>query len=115
LKVTITSDLPRSRVNERSACSFVAQYYTDSWVLTPPGAARYRIDSLDTCAEIVGWTTLTPATQNIIKVTGAQNAILCSSLPEERRQITVEATFDLPNTQYSSTHTWFIKNLVGQS
>ncbi len=115
LKITITSDLVQNRVNERAAFSVAANFYTDAFVAQAPTSARYRIDNPDNDTEIVGWTTLTPASSNTIKVTGAQNAIVCDSSREERRQLTVEATYDSPATEYSATKDWYIKNLAGRS
>ena len=113
LKVTITSDLVANRVNERSACLLTARFYTDSWVANAPTSARYRIDNPDSNTEVVGWQTLTPATSNTITVTGAQNAIVCDSSREERRQLTVEATSS--STTWSATKDWWIRNLAGQT
>jgi hypothetical protein len=113
LKVTITGDLPNNRVNERAACIFTASFFTDAYVAATPTSARYRIDNPDSNTEIVGWTTLTPATSNTITVTGAQNAIVCDTSREERRQLTVEATSS--STTWSSTKDWWIRNLAGQT
>ena len=112
MKVTITGDLVQNRVNERAACIFTARFYNDSYVALAPTSARYRIDNPDSNTEIVGWQTLTPATSNTITVTGAQNAIVCDSSREERRQLTVEATHT--STTWNATRDWWIKNLAGQ-
>lgn len=113
MKVTITGDLPNNRVNERAACIFTASFYSDTWVATAPTSARYRIDNPDTNVEVLGWTALTPASSNTITVTGAQNAIVCDTSREERRQLTVEATH--ASTTWNSTKDWYIKNLAGQT
>ena len=114
LKIKITSDLVRNRVNESSSATFVANFYNDSWVAVAPTTARYRIDNPDNNSEILGWTNLTPATSNSIVVTGAQNAIVYDVNREERRQITVEANASL-STQYQITRDWWIRNLAGQT
>lgn len=114
MKITITSDLVASRVNESSAATFTANFYNDSWTATAPISARYRIDNPDTNAEILDWTTLTPATSNSITVTGAQNAIVYDCSSEERRQLTVQGDTGL-STQYQVTKDWWIKNLAGQT
>lgn len=114
LKITITTDLVRDRVNEGSAAAFTANFYSDAWVATAPTNARYRIDNLSTGAQVLDWTTLTPATSNAIAVTGAQNAISDDCEREELRQLTVEGNAGLA-TQYQVTKCWRVKNLVGQS
>jgi hypothetical protein len=114
MKITITSDLVASRVNESSAATFTASFYNDSWTATAPTNARYRIDNPDNDTEILGWTTLSPATSNSIAVTGAQNAIVHNCSAEERRQITVQGDAGL-STQYQVTKDWWIKNLAGQT
>lgn len=116
MKVTITGDLVANRVNERSATAFTARFYDDStgaWVATSPTSSRYRIDNPVSNTEIVSWQTLTPATSNTITVTGAQNAIVCDTSREERRQLTVEATYG--GTTWNATTEWAIRNLSGQT
>jgi hypothetical protein len=111
LKITITSDLVQNRVNENAAFSVTANFYSDAWAATSPTSARYRIDNPDSDTEIVGWQTLSPATSNTITVTGVQNAVVCDSSRDERRQLTVEATH--ASTTWISTKDWWIKNLSG--
>lgn len=114
MKVTITGDLVANRVNERSATAFTANFYDDStgaWVATAPTSARYRIDNPDSSTPVLDWTSLSAATSNSITVTGAQNAIVCDSNREERRQLLVEATY--AGTTWSATKDWYIKNLSG--
>lgn len=114
MKITVTSDLVRNRVNESSSATFTARFYSDAWVATAPTSARFRIDNPDNDTQILDWTTLTPATSNSIAVTGAQNAIVYDCSREERRQITVEANAGL-STQYQVSKDWYIKNLAGQT
>lgn len=114
MKVTITSDLPNNRCNERSAIAFIAHFYDvpfSAWVAQVPTSARYRIDNPDTNVPVLEWTALTPATSNTITVTGAQNAIVCDTSREERRQLTVEATFQ--STTWNATKDWWVRNLAG--
>lgn len=114
MKITITSDLVRNRVNESSSATFTARFYTDAWVANAPTTARYRIDNPDNDTAILGWTSLTPATSNSIVVTGAQNAIVYNCSREERRQLTVECNAGL-STQYQICKDFWIKNLAGQT
>lgn len=114
MKITITTDLVRNRVNESSAATFTASFYNDSWTATAPTTARYRIDNPTNDTEILAWTTLTPATSNSIAVTGAQNAIVDNGCREERRQLTVQANAGL-STQFQVTRDWWVKNLAGQT
>ncbi len=114
MKITITSDLVRNRVNESSSATFIASFFNDSYTATAPTSARYRIDNPDNDTEILDWQTLTPATSNSIAVTGAQNAIVYDCSREERRTLTVQADTSL-STQYQVTKDFWIKNLVGQT
>lgn len=114
MKITITSDLVRDRVNERSSAVFTASFFNDSWTATAPTSARYRIDNPTNDTEVLAWTTLSPATTNSITVTGAQNAIVCDHSREERRQLTVQGDVGL-STQYQVTRDWWVKNLAGQT
>jgi hypothetical protein len=114
LKITITTDLVASRVNESSAATFTANFYNDSWTATAPTSARYRIDDPDNDTEVLAWTDLSPATSNSIAVTGAQNAIVDNCKKQERRQLTVQGDTGL-STQYQITRDWWIKNLAGQT
>jgi hypothetical protein len=114
MKITITSDLVASKVNESSAATFTANFFSDAWVATAPTSARYRIDDPDSDIPILDWTTITPATSSSIAITGAQNAILDDCKRMERRQLTVQGDTGL-DTQYQITKDWWVKNLTGQT
>lgn len=122
MRITISSKLVNSRVKEGSAFSIIASFFddaTDTWATNTPTNARYRIDRINgadpSCySEVLGWTTLTPATTNTIAITGAQNAILNDCTYEEKRQVTVEANAALA-TQYQETFRYSIVNLAGQT
>lgn len=99
-----------------------AAFFDDSadvWATTTPTNARYRIDRVNGAdptryTELLGWTSLTPATTNSIAITGAQNAISNGYSYEEKRQVTVEANAALA-TQYQATYRYEVVNLAGQT
>lgn len=120
MRITISNKLPRNRVNEGSACTLTASFFddsTDTWAASAPTSAKYRIDRINGADprawyEVLGWTTLTPATSNSIAVTAAQNAILDTCSYSEKRQVTVKANDSLA-TQYEQTHLYTVVNLAG--
>lgn len=119
MRVTLTSKLVNARVNEQSAFTLIASFFddtNDTWATSNPTTAKYRIDRIASnpgCAlEVVGWTTLTPATSISIQITATNNAILNNYSFCEPRQITVKAN-DALSTQYEQTYRYDVVNLAG--
>ena len=113
MKLTITDRLVARTANEGAAVSFSVKCYTDSsepWVLVAPTTLRYRVDSPDTGANVVAWTTLTPASSATITVTGTQGTLTDNQ--RTRFQITVEADNGL-STNCVSTREWWVRPLIG--
>lgn len=103
--------LPKPKFKEGSG--FVAvSYFRNSATGEAPTTARYRIDCLTTGREVLGWTTLTPATSINISITGTDNAIIDASSITERKQITVEADAGL-STQSRNTAYYEVENIRG--
>lgn len=119
MRITATSKLVNSRCNEASAFTLVANFWDDSadtWVAAIPTTAKYRVDRISNnpgcSSEVVGWTTLTPATSISIPITAANNAVQCTYAYQEPRQITVKAN-DALSTQVEETYRYNIVNLAG--
>jgi len=112
MRISITDTLVRNRLLEGSVATFTANFYddSDSWTLTAPTSAKYRIDSVDTGEEIVGWTTLTPATS--ISITPAVQSLRDQCLDEEARRLTVRANEGL-STQTQQVHAFTLVNQFG--
>jgi hypothetical protein len=119
LRVTLTaSKLVNGRLKEGSSFTAIASFFTDDtdvWVAATPTSAKYRIDRVysPSCStEVLGWTSLTPATSINIAITGAQNAVQSIYACEEPRQITVRANDSLA-TQYDETLRYCVSNIAG--
>jgi hypothetical protein len=110
----IAIQVPEPTVNEGSACTVTAYFRNraSAAAATTPTTVQYRLDCLTTGREILSWTTVTPAVNVSLGITGAQNAILndCNSL--ERKQLTVMLDEGL-STQYRETAVWTVENLYG--
>jgi len=78
------------RVPERSLARAAAQFFDPDWVAIVPSTARYRLDCETTCTEVLGWTTLVPASSMTIEITAQQNAIINQSNRREIKVLTVE-------------------------
>lgn len=120
MRISITSKLVNARVNESSAFTLVASFFDDSvdnWTASTPTSTKYRIDRIngrpDCWQEVLGWTSLTPATSNSIAITAAQNAVQDQCRYEEKRQVTIKANDGL-STQYEQTFRYSVVNLAGQ-
>lgn len=119
MRVTLTSKLVGSRVNEASAFTLVASFFddsTDTWSASSPTTAHYRIDRISSnpgcSSEVADWTTLTPATSISIPITSTHNAIANEGAPYERRMVTVKANAGL-STQYEACYLYTVQNLAG--
>jgi hypothetical protein len=115
MRIILQSKLSRASVQEGSALTVTAKFYDDAsdpWTLSAPTTIRYRVDDLNSGSEMVGWTTVTPATSASITVSGSENRILQSFSPQEGRMMTVQANAGL-STQYSETYNWFVTDIYG--
>jgi hypothetical protein len=111
MRVTITDRLVGRTAQKGAAIPFAVKVYTDTsepWVLVTPTTLRYRIDDPEYGDEIVGWTTVTPASSATITVTGAQNTISGGEAREKRR-LTVQADDGL-STSCIEVREWYVLN-----
>lgn len=79
-------------VNEGTTGYLTVSFYDKTGALSSPTAVSYRIDCLSSSTEIVGDTSVSPASSVEIQLTAANNAIV-SGLPRERRRVTVTGTY----------------------
>lgn len=104
---------PRTRVQEGSTLRVRAYFVDpDTDAPTAPTTVRYRVDDLSTNQEMVGWTSVTAATEVIINVAASANVINDQTDNRERRQITVEADAGL-STATRDQRTYFVENIRG--
>ncbi len=114
MRITITDRLVGRQCIEGAAIAFAVKCYDDSsepWAALAPTSLRYRVENPETGAEIVGWTTVSPASSATITITGTQNTLSgCES--EERRALIVEANHGLTTCDVAMRN-WWIKNVAG--
>lgn len=110
--VTITAQFPRKRIPEGTQASLTARFYDNSYTLTAPTTAKYRIDNPENCQNLTDWVTLSPASSIAIIVDGTTQRLNDQGETEERRRITVMADAGL-TTQTVKSYDWIIVNAFG--
>lgn len=110
----IAIQIPEPRVREGSSFTATAYFRTRSTgaAATTPTTVKRRIDCLTTGVVVQDWTTVTPAANASLAVTGAQNAIQNYCNERERKQITIMLDEGLV-TQCRETATWIVENIYG--
>lgn len=99
-------------VNEKSAIVINAAVRGDDGSATVPTTLKYRVDCLTTEQAIKAWTTLTPAAEVSISVTGAENAIRNDANAYEDKQVVVISDEGL-GTEQRQDFRYRVKNLFG--
>lgn len=99
-------------VNEKSATVVNAAVRGDDGSATIPSTAKYRLDCLTTRQAIKAWTTLTPAAEIAISITGAENAIRDDSNAYEDKQLVVLTDEGL-GTEQRQEIVYRVRNLYG--
>ena len=113
MRITLTDRLVGRTANEGAAVAFTVKVWTDTsepWVLVVPTTLRYRVDNPETGAQILDWTTATPASSATITVTGALGTL--NGCEREPRQITIQADVGL-STVCVATREWYVRSLAG--
>jgi hypothetical protein len=82
------------KIIEEGKTSYIELTYVDRsrYPLTPV-SLRYRVDDLDSGAELLGWTAATPSAATVITIGGSYNHLHVGSKSVETRVVTTEATF----------------------
>lgn len=116
MRISITDKLIRNRLPEGSQAQFTANFYddTDSWTLTAPTTAKYRVDNPQTGETLTDWTSLTPATSISIALNGSTQLLRNQGKCEEPRRLTVRGNDGL-TTQTQITRDWWVTNAFGTS
>lgn len=98
----------KDSITEGSAFSVVARFRTGSADAAPTNA-RYRVDDQDE-AELVSWTSLSPATSITITIPASVNT--CDTdMASEQRLLTVIADYGL-STQFIAQYRYEVRNTV---
>lgn len=74
------------------ACTIVATYVNLAGNAYVPSAVAYRVDDVISGQNIVPLTSITPALENQVTVSAAQNAMVSLSLDSEQRQVVFNVT-----------------------
>lgn len=104
-------------IREGEYLPITVRFQDAQWLPKTPNPIHYRIDCNTTGQVILDWTDLDPslvATDGtiVVTVTSGQNAIISSDNPMERKELTVEANYGLPN-QFVDSYQWNVKNIQG--
>lgn len=102
------------QVNERSSMMVTARF-RDRAAMTDvtPTNAYWRLDDQDGC-QLTDWTSISPATQVSITISGEQNRNLNCSRPSETKILTVMADRGLAG-QFTASYSYTVKNLPWQA
>lgn len=117
MRITIKNPLVRDSIQERSSLTVNPYFWDDStnpWTANTPTTVDYRLDCLSTGANLIGWTTVTPAASVSITVPANSNAIQNDYNQYERKQLTVRMNGGLTNA-YQTPFTYDVQNLFGQT
>jgi hypothetical protein len=82
----------RTAFREGGAGFVVARYYAEDGELFVPEAVAYRIDDVHSGQNLVPWTSLAPAMQNLVTITAAQNAMVSLTRQHEAHQVLFRVT-----------------------
>ena len=113
MRVTLTDKLVGRRTSEGNTVAFIASFYDDSsdtWVASTPTTVRYRLDEPETGREVIGWTSVTPATSATISLPGTS---LTTDVEQAKVELTVQANAGL-SSQYQVAKRFHITGLIGQ-
>jgi len=98
-------------VTERSTAYLTASFYDKTGVLQAPASLAYRIDDVMSGQQVRGDTTITPAAQAEITLTAADNAILNTVGSDEKRRVTVTASYGVSD-QVTDEYIYLVRNLT---
>lgn len=96
--------------NELSQVTFTVRPVDKDGDLFTPTTAKYRVDDLDSKAELVAWTTLTPSTEMTVTVPGSAHDIKQTSRRRERKVLTVKLDDGL-SSEHNEQQIYWIRNL----
>jgi hypothetical protein len=110
----IAIQLPKPNFGEGSSFTLTAYFRNRATAAaaTTPTTVDVRLDCLTTGITLRDWTTVTPAANVSIAVTGAENAIQNAGNKREQKQVTIMLDEGL-DTQLREIAIWTVENLYG--
>ena len=103
-----------SVVNEGSTAYLEISFYDKDNNAATPSTVTYRIDDLNSGAEIRADTSVSPASSVEITLTPDDNKILDTTSAYEKRLVTIKTTFGTDDGM-NEEYTYLVKNLAGVS
>ncbi len=86
---------------ENTTCVVQASWFNLQGQLFVPLAVSYRVDDVESGINLVPWTTIVPGLQNLVIITGVQNAMVSMSRESEEHQILFSITDSYNNVSYA--------------
>ena len=106
------STADRPIVNEETAAQVTVTAYDLAGDNVAPGTLHYRIDDLNSGAEVKALTAVaSPGLATVIPLAPADNAIINPTLKEEPKRLTVIADKDSPTDKAQGQYTYYVKNM----
>lgn len=97
---------------EGSACQLQASWFDTEGNAYQPLALSYRLDEIESLQQILGWTSIDPATVNLVTVTSAQNIMINATRESETHQALFQITGQDKSVSYGRV-TFKIARTVG--
>lgn len=97
-------------INENSRLPVTVRIFNDDVVAAIPTTLRYRIDCETTRQNLVGWTTLTPASVVSLTIPATINVIQSRLNSIELKTLTIEADSGL-STAFTAPYQWQVRSL----
>lgn len=105
--------IPKTVIQEETGFTVTADFRTRATkAASTPTTVHYRVDDLESNTEILGWTSVSAASQVTIDIPSTVNKIKQGYKPRERKQIIVQADRGL-STQATNKRQWYVENLTG--
>lgn len=100
-------------VNELSSCTVTVSFTDEDGAAVVPVSASYRIDDVASGAEVRAATAFPSLAASVdLEIAAADNAILDSAHSQERRLLTVQATYGPAGArQLNEEFRWVVRNL----
>jgi trimeric autotransporter adhesin len=86
---------------EQSACEVMAGFFATTGETYSPVNVRYRIDDVVSGKNILPWTSLPPASSEMINVSSSQNAMISLTRSHEAHQVMIEITDDFGSISFA--------------
>ena len=92
-----------------------ASFFDDTGLSMVPASLNYRIDDELSGAQILGWTSITPAASVSIEVSSALNAMISNSRSQETHVVTVQLTDPSTNGPFLKSCRFVLQRPAGEA